>query len=57
MKPFAYFDIEICVVLETLGGCCESIIDGLESPGVCCEAICILLQRSIDGFGSFRRLL
>ena len=26
------------MVLESLGGCCEAMIDGLESPGGCCEA-------------------
>ena len=45
------------MVLETSGGCCESIIDGSESPGGCCEAICTLLQRNIDGFGSLWMLL
>ena len=44
VKPFAHFYIEILMVLEASGGCCESIIDGLESPRRCCEAICILLQ-------------
>ena len=57
VKPFAHFYIEICMVLEASGGCCESIIDGLESPGSCGEAIYTLLQTKIHGFGSFKRLL
>ena len=28
VKPSADFDIEILMVLESSGGCCESIIDG-----------------------------
>ena len=32
------------MVLETSGGCCESIIDGFESRGGCCEAICALYK-------------
>ena len=31
VKPFAHFYNEILMVLEASGGCCESIIDGLES--------------------------
>ena len=41
VKPFAYFYIKILMVLEASGGCCESFIDGLESPRSCCEAILI----------------
>ena len=48
---------KIVMVLEASGGCCESIIDGLESPKSCCEAICTLLQRTSNGFESFRGLL
>ena len=44
VKPFAHFYIEILMVLEASGRCCESIIDGLESRGGCCAAICTLLQ-------------
>ena len=56
VKPFAYFYNEILMVLLASGGCCESIIDGLESPGSCCEAICKLLQLNIDGFWISRKL-
>ena len=44
------------MVLEASGGCCESIIDGLESPEGCREAICVLLQLNIVGFGISRKL-
>ena len=44
VKPFVHFSKELLMVLEASGGCCESTIDGLESPAGCCEAICILLQ-------------
>ena len=44
------------MVLGASSGCCESIIDGLESRGGCREAIYTLLQWHINGFGSFRRL-
>ena len=57
VKPFAHFYNEIFMVLEASGGCCESIIDGLESPGSCREASYTLLTININGFGSFRRLL
>ena len=57
VKPFAHFYNEILMVLDASGGCCESIIDSLESRGGCCETFCILLQRSILSFGSFRRPL
>ena len=33
VKPFARFYNEIFMFSEASGGCCESIIDGLESPG------------------------
>ena len=49
VKPFMHFYIEICMVSEASGICCESIIDALESRGGCCEAICVLLQRNING--------
>ena len=42
VKPFKRFYTEISMVLDTSGGCCESIIDGLESPRSCCEVIYIL---------------
>ena len=48
---------QILMVLETSGGCCELIIDDLEFRGGCCEAIYTLLQRNINGFVSFRRVL
>ena len=44
VKPFAHVYIEIFMCLEASGGCCESIIDGLESPGSCRDAIYIILQ-------------
>ena len=57
VKPFARFYMEILMVLEASGRCCESIIDGWESRGGCREAICALFQFNIDGFGISRRLL
>ena len=57
VKPFAHFYKEILMVLEASGGCCESIIDGLESPGSCRETICKLFQFNIDGFGRSTKLL
>ena len=57
MKQVTNVSIEILVGVEASGSCYECIIDGLESRGDCCEAICVLLQRNINGFGSFRRLL
>ena len=50
MKPFAYFYNELLMVLEASGGCCESIIDGLEFGGGCYETICALLQLNIKCF-------
>ena len=44
VKQFAHFYKEILMVLQASGGCCESNIDGLESPRGCCEAIYKLLQ-------------
>ena len=44
VKPFTYFYNRIFMILKISGGCCESIIDGLESRGGCCEAIYTLLQ-------------
>ena len=41
----AYFYNEILMVLEASGGCCESIIDGLECPRGCCEAICTFANK------------
>ena len=38
VKPFAHFYIEILMVLEASGCCCESIIDRLEFRGGCREA-------------------
>ena len=57
VKTFVRFSIEILMVLEASGRCCESIIDGWESRGGCREAICALFQFNIDGFGISRRLL
>ena len=50
VKPFVTFRTNILMVFETLGGCCESIIHGLESRGGWCEAIYIPLPRNIDVF-------
>ena len=36
VTPFTYFSNEILMFLEASGGCCEYIIDGLESPRSCC---------------------
>ena len=44
VKPFIYFYIKTFMVLEASGRCCESIIDGFQSPRGCCEAICALFQ-------------
>ena len=40
MKTFARFLIEILMVLESAGGCCESITNVFESPEGCREDIC-----------------
>ena len=40
VKTFARFALEISMVLESAGGCCESIINVLESLEGCCEDIC-----------------
>ena len=50
VKPFTYFSLEILIVLEASGGCCESIIDGVDSREGCREAIYTLLQINIDVF-------
>ena len=57
VKTFARFSIEILLVLESAGGCCESIINVLESPEGCCEDICTFCLRNINGFGISRSLL
>ena len=44
VNTFACFSIEISMVLESAGGCCESIINVLESPDGCCEDICMFLH-------------
>ena len=43
MNPFAHFVVEILMVLD--------------SPGGCCEAICAFFCLNIDGFGFSMRLL
>ena len=43
MKPFAHFVVEILIVLDSTGGCCEAI----------CEFFCL----NINGFGFSRMLL
>ena len=40
VKTFARVSIEILMVLESAGGCCESIINVLEYPEGCGENIC-----------------
>ena len=40
VKTFARFSIEISMVLESAGGCCESILNVLEYPEGCCEDMC-----------------
>ena len=45
---FAHFYKEILMVWESAGRCCESIIDGLESPGGCRQAMYRLSHRNID---------
>ena len=57
VTTFARFSIEISMVLESAGGCCESIINVLEYPEGCCEHICTFFHRNINGFGISRRLL
>ena len=44
VEPFTHFYNETLIVAEASGGCCESSIDGFESPGSCGEAIYTLLQ-------------
>ena len=44
VKTFARCFIEISMVLESAGGCCESIINVLESPEGCCEDIFTFFQ-------------
>ena len=38
------------MVLESAGGCCESIINVLESPEGCCEDICMCFQLKYQWF-------
>ena len=57
VKTFVRFSIEIFMVLESAGGCCESIINVLESSEGCCEDICKFFHCNIDGFRISRRLL
>ena len=57
VKTFARFSIEIPMVLESAGGCCESIINVLESPEGCREDICTFVTGNINGFRISRRLL
>ena len=44
LKKCARVAIEISMVLESAGGCCESIINVLESPEGCREDICPFFQ-------------
>ena len=41
VKTFVCFSFEILMVLESAGGCCESIINVLESPEGSREDICM----------------
>ena len=50
MKTFARFFIEISMVLESAGGCCESIINVLESPEGCREDICTFFPMKYQWF-------
>ena len=52
VKTFARFSIEILMVLESAGGCCESIINGLEFPQSCSEDICNVLLRKYQWLGN-----
>ena len=45
VKPFPNCYKEMLMVLEASGSCCESSIDGSESPRGCCAAICTLLKK------------
>ena len=56
VKTFARLSIDISMVLESAGGCCESIINVLESPEGCCEDICTFCLLNMNGFGISRSL-
>ena len=57
VKTFVRCSIEILMVLESAGGCCESIINVLAYPEGCGEHICTFFNLNINGFGISRRLL
>ena len=57
VKTCVRFSIEILMVLESAGGCCESIINVLEYPEGCGEHICTFFHQNINVFGISRRLL
>ena len=50
VKTFVRFSTEILMVLESIGGCCEAIINVLEYPEGCCEGICTFLQWTYQWF-------
>ena len=50
VNTFARFSIEISMVLESTGGCCESSINVLESQEGCCEDICTFCNRKYEWF-------
>ena len=57
VKTFVSFSIEISMVLESAGRCCESIINVSEYPEGCGEDICKFCFGNINGFGINRKLL
>ena len=50
VKTFVRVSIEILMVLESAGGCCESIINVLEYPEGCCEHICMFFPLKYQWF-------
>ena len=50
VNTFVRFSIEISMVLESAGGCCESIINVVESPEGCCEDICTFCNMKYEWF-------
>ena len=57
MKPFAHLFVQILMVFDSPGGCCEAIctcvyeiLIVLDSPGGCCESICAFVYLNIDCF-------
>ena len=48
VKTFVRFSIEILMVLESAGGCCEYIINVLAYPEGCGEHICTFFSMEIS---------